>query len=57
LAGATMASTSTTFVLAVGSFLVGALMIAYMPTMMVKTYTHLIAAPAMPSEQRERTTR
>jgi hypothetical protein len=52
-----MARTSTTFVLAVGSFLVGALMIAYMPTMMLKTYTHLIAAPAMPSEQRERTTR
>jgi hypothetical protein len=38
-------------------FLVSALMIVYMQMMMLKTYTHLIAAPAMPSEQRERTTR
>jgi hypothetical protein len=38
-------------------FLVSALMIAYMQMMMMTTYTHLIAAPAMPSEQRERTTR
>jgi hypothetical protein len=39
------------------SFVVSALMIAYMQTMMLKTYTHLITAPATPSEQRERTTR
>jgi hypothetical protein len=32
-------------------------MFAYMQMMMTLTYPKIIAAPAMPSEQRERTTR